>query len=410
MSFSLQLLAQAPFSDTFSDPTLNPGWRFETPNPDSSYDMTGSSININASWNDGGSDLYGEDPDGPNFAAPRLLQPVDPSLDWIIETGFSFSPTDNYQDAGLLLADTNGMFSSGADFDRIAMRAYYPDAGGNVIRSVGSYVAYSGGTSYLRVQKRGANYTGWWSSDGVNWTLNGTTTMTNIWSYFGLVVIRYPWDGVEIDSSASFYYFDVTVNGINVAPVLTVPGTQTVYATTTLMVTNTATESDIWATSLTFALVSAPSGVMLNPNTGVLTWTPTVGQVGTNTIYVSATDYDPNAENSQFLSSTNSFSVIVNGLSAPSFNQQPSNDVVNLGQGFTFSSQATGYPAPTYQWQFSTNGSDYLNISGATAAIYSLTSSDMTNIGYYRVLAANSVNTNASTSVSLTLLNPELLT
>jgi len=95
----------------------------------------------------------------------------------------------------------------------------------------------------------------------------------------------------------------------------------------------------------------------------------------------------------------------VNAAAAPAWTQQPSSDVVNTGQGFTFTSQATGYPEPTYQWQFSTNGSTFVNLGGATGASYSLASSDLTNIGFYRVLAANSVNTNTSATVSLTFLN-----
>jgi hypothetical protein len=112
--------------------------------------------------------------------------------------------------------------------------------------------------------------------------------------------------------------FDVTVNDINVPPVLNVPPQQLVYDDSTLTVTNTATESDIWATSLTFGLVTAPSGVVLNSNTGVLTWTPTYGQApSTNTITVSVTDYDPYAVNSQNLSTNNSFIVVVQDVNVP---------------------------------------------------------------------------------------------
>jgi hypothetical protein len=207
MGLSLKLFAQTPFSDTFTGPTLNPGWTLESPNPDSSYQMTGSSLNLTASWNAGGSDLYS----GSNYNAPRLLQPVDPSADWIIETGFAFSPTDDYQGVGLLLATTNGVFPGVSSFNRISEWAYYPNGGGSVIRSVGAYAGYGGGTSYLRVQKAGTNYTGWWSADGINWTLNGTATDTSAWPYLGVFVIRYPWDGVQINSTAAFSYFNVMV-------------------------------------------------------------------------------------------------------------------------------------------------------------------------------------------------------
>jgi len=205
-------------------------------------------------------------------------------------------------------------------------------------------------------------------------------------------------------STAAWTNFTVVVLESNLPPVLYVPGTQTDYANVPLTVTNTATDPDIPANTLTFALVSAPSGVLLETNTGVLTWTPNASQVGTNTITVSVTDYDPSAVNSQHLSVTNTFTVIVH-VAAPTWTLQPSNQVASAGQGFYFTAQATGYPAPTYQWQFSTNGSTWVNISGATGTSFLLNSSGLTNIGYYQVVASNSQGTNISTSVSLTFLN-----
>src|SRR5439155_468816 len=69
--------------------------------------------------------------------------------------------------------------------------------------------------------------------------------------------------------------FSVIVTEVNSTPVLSVPTTQTVTELSTLTVTNTASDADLPANTLTFSLVSAPSGVNLNPSTGVLTWTPT---------------------------------------------------------------------------------------------------------------------------------------
>jgi hypothetical protein len=140
-----------------------------------------------------------------------LLQPVNPALDWVIQTEFSFSPTGDYQGAGILLANTSGAFSGTANFNRIAERAYYPGGGGSVIRSVGNYVGFTSPVSYLRVQKTGTNYTGWYSADGVSWTLNGAGSDTYPWNYVGVFVIRYPWNGVSINSDASFNYFNATV-------------------------------------------------------------------------------------------------------------------------------------------------------------------------------------------------------
>src|SRR5204862_459736 len=85
--------------------------------------------------------------------------------------------------------------------------------------------------------------------------------------------------------------FTVVVNEVNSAPVLTVPSDQTINELSTLVVTNTASDSDLPANTLSFGLVSAPAGVLLDANTGVLSWTPTEAQgPSTNLITVRVTD------------------------------------------------------------------------------------------------------------------------
>ena len=173
---------------------------------------------------------------------------------------------------------------------------------------------------------------------------------------------------------------------------------------TILSVTNTATDTDIPANALTFAIVSAPSGVVINPTTVVLTWTPNMSQVGTNTISVSVTDYNPWAVNNQQLASTTSFVVVVKGLTPPSFTLQPVSEVIGAGQSVTFTAAATGYPAPTYQWRF--NG---VNIIGATGASLNIATTSITNIGLYDGVIANSAATNYSSVASLGFIDLKML-
>src|SRR3989440_10023074 len=72
--------------------------------------------------------------------------------------------------------------------------------------------------------------------------------------------------------------FPVIVNEVNLAPVLTVPADQTINEQTTLNVSASAIDADIPANSLTFALVSAPTGMTINPASGAISWTPTEAQ------------------------------------------------------------------------------------------------------------------------------------
>jgi len=231
------------------------------------------------------------------------------------------------------------------------------------------------------------------SSGTISWTpteMQGPSTNNNI-----------TYAVYQSGATVAWTNFSVVVLESNLPPVFTnTPGTQTIYATTPLSVGDGATDPDYPANTLTYAIVAGPTGVGINPNTGQVSWTPTIGQVGTNTISVSVTDYNPWAVNSQSLSVTNSFAVIVKGLTPPSFTLQPSNQVVSAGAAVTFTAGGTGYPTPTYQWQF--NGG---NLTGATGSSYTIPASALTNIGYYTVVIANSAGTNTSASVSLTFLS-----
>ncbi len=108
--------------------------------------------------------------------------------------------------------------------------------------------------------------------------------------------------------------FTVTVNEVNTAPVLSVPADQTINELTPLSVSASATDSDLPPNILMFSLISPPTGMSINPATGVINWTPSEAQgPSTNTIAVVVTD-----NGLPPLSATNSFRVVVNEVnSAP---------------------------------------------------------------------------------------------
>src|SRR3989442_1204946 len=91
-----------------------------------------------------------------------------------------------------------------------------------------------------------------------------------------------------------------------------------------LRLRNTATDPDIPANTLTFALVAGPSGMTLGSATGVLTWTPSEAQgPSTNVITVRVTD-----NGTPPLSDTKSFTVIVNEVnSAPTLTVPPTQTI-----------------------------------------------------------------------------------
>jgi hypothetical protein len=113
--------------------------------------------------------------------------------------------------------------------------------------------------------------------------------------------------------------FRVTVNEINVSPVLPSLPNLTVYGPVPLTLTNTATDADWPPNALTYSLPSAPMGATIDAN-GVIRWTPPDAQnPSTNVFTTAVTDSSPKASNAQSLSVTNTFTVtvIANPLQLP---------------------------------------------------------------------------------------------
>ena len=83
----------------------------------------------------------------------------------------------------------------------------------------------------------------------------------------------------------------------------------------------------------------------------------------------------------------------------PSVITQPVSTTVTPGTTVSFSAAASGSPVPTVQWQFSSDGTNWSNISGATAATYSFTTTTVDTVEQYRAVFTNTagnVTTNAA--------------
>jgi Na+-translocating ferredoxin:NAD+ oxidoreductase RnfG subunit len=91
---------------------------------------------------------------------------------------------------------------------------------------------------------------------------------------------------------------------------------------------------------------------------------------------------------------------------APSVTTQPSNQTVTAGASASFSAAASGNPAPTVQWQVSTNGGGtFSDLAGATSSPLSVATTDTSKNGYqYRAVFSNGTLPNAtSTAATLTV-------
>jgi photosystem II stability/assembly factor-like uncharacterized protein len=92
---------------------------------------------------------------------------------------------------------------------------------------------------------------------------------------------------------------------------------------------------------------------------------------------------------------------------APAVTINPTNLTVTAGQTATFNVAANGSPAPTVQWQLSTDGGNtWNNITGATSTTLTLNSSQASQNGNeYRAVFTNNLGTATTSGATLTVLS-----
>jgi hypothetical protein len=90
--------------------------------------------------------------------------------------------------------------------------------------------------------------------------------------------------------------------------------------------------------------------------------------------------------------------------SAPVITTGPTSQTVTSGATATFTAAASGNPAPTVQWQQSTDGgSSWSDISGATSTTLSFAATDADNSNQYQAVFTNSVDSATSNAATLTV-------
>jgi uncharacterized protein DUF4038/collagenase-like protein with putative collagen-binding domain/immunoglobulin I-set domain protein len=87
---------------------------------------------------------------------------------------------------------------------------------------------------------------------------------------------------------------------------------------------------------------------------------------------------------------------------APTVTTNPASQSVTNNSSVGFTAAATGNPAPTVQWQVSTNGgSTFSNVSAATSTTLTFTATTSQNGNQYRAVFTNSVGTAMTTAATL---------
>ena len=116
----------------------------------------------------------------------------------------------------------------------------------------------------------------------------------------------------------------------------------------------------------------------------------------TNITTSSAGTYTAVVTNSAGSVTSNGAVLTVN--TAPAFTTHPANQTVTAGGSVTFTSVASGAPAPTYQWK-----KGGVNIAGATGASYTIATAVAGDAASYTAVATNSVSAVTSNAATLTV-------
>ena len=95
---------------------------------------------------------------------------------------------------------------------------------------------------------------------------------------------------------------------------------------------------------------------------------------------------------------------------APVVSSNPANATAIVGASASFTAAASGTPAPTVQWQVSTDGTNWSNVSGATSTTYTFTAALAMSGNQYRAVFTNSVGSVTSTAARLTALTVPVVT
>jgi hypothetical protein len=176
----------------------------------------------------------------------------------------------------------------------------------------------------------------------------------------------------------------ITVNEVNLPPVLSLIGPKTINEGDLLQFTITASDPDIPAQTLTYSASNLPPGATFNPTTHTFSWTPTSGQAG---VYPSVhfEVSDGHLTDSEDITIT---------VTAPPLKVSisPTSASILVGQSVAFTSTPSGGYSPySYQW--------YLGgvpVSGATSGTWTFTPT--TSGIYYVYLQVKDANNNTAQS------------
>jgi len=147
--------------------------------------------------------------DGPNLP-PNILLREAPSGDFDVTTSLRFSPSSNFQFAGLVLFEDKGnVLQFGRAFCDVANAClgsgiYFDSIENGSFVGSNYQTAFDGELIYLRLQRKGRAYSSYYSADGEQWIKTGEHVRDFSQMRIGLLAAQAP---TEI--TAEFDYFEI---------------------------------------------------------------------------------------------------------------------------------------------------------------------------------------------------------
>ena len=196
----------------------------------------------------------------------------------------------------------------------------------------------------------------------------------------------------------------ITVNEVNVAPVLAPLGNKTNSEMTLLTFTASATDADVPTQILTYGLgANAPSGAAIDPVSGIFTWTPTEAQgPSTNLVTVFVRD-----NGSPVLTNSQTITIVITEVNLAPVLGSIGNKSVGEGNLLTFTATATDADLPAQQFTYSLLNPPPGAVINASSGVFTWTPSETQGPGVYsltvRVTDNGSPALSASEVISITV-------
>jgi hypothetical protein len=218
------------------------------------------------------------------------------------------------------------------------------------------------------------------SANGVNWiNVTGATSTTYT---------------VTPTAAMSGYSYRAVFTNIG-GSVATAPATVTLHTAPTLMGNPISQAVNVGATVTFRASASGTPTptVQWQASTNGTTWTNIPGATSTTYQVAAAANMTGRMYRAVFsnsLGTTTSNPATLTVHTPPVITTNPISQSAAAGSQVTFTAAASGTPAPTVQWQTSTNGNTWTNIAGATSSSYTVTATGALSGRMYQAMFTNS--------------------